>query len=329
MNDSHRTFAGSIPENYQRYLVPLIFEDYAADLAGRLELPDGGAVLETACGTGVVTRHLLAGLGDGARLTATDLNPGMIAQARTVLGEAPALALQEADATDLPFDDGAFDAVVCQFGVMFFPDKAKGYAEAARVLKPGGQYLFNVWDSLAHNRLSQAAHETVGALFPDDPPNFLELPFGYHDLSAILRALQAAGFSGGGLHGPAARQPRPRRPGRGARLLRRLAARQSVGPEGRLESAGGGRGRDRRPQGGIRPRHDRSPHAGDPDFRPQGGLGQGRWRSVWHSSSAGSWSARSIGRAIGAPGGSGRRTRSPASATPRAPASRRLRWTWA
>ena len=195
MNQSHRTFAGSIPENYQRYLVPLIFEDYAADLASRLSLPAGGAVLETACGTGVVTRHLLAALTDGARLTATDLNPGMIAEARKILGEAPGLGFQEADATALPFEDGAFDAVVCQFGVMFYPDKAKGYGEAARVLKPGGQYLFNVWDSLDRNRLPQAAHQAVGALFPEDPPNFLELPFGYHDLTAILRALQSAGFA--------------------------------------------------------------------------------------------------------------------------------------
>ncbi|MEM7226409.1 MAG: class I SAM-dependent methyltransferase [Pseudomonadota bacterium] len=195
MEQSHRTFAGSIPENYQRYLVPLIFEDYAADLAGRLEVQSGGAVLETACGTGVVTRHLLARLPQGGLVIATDFNPGMIVEAKARLGEAPGLSFQEADATDLPFDDGAFDALVCQFGVMFFPDKAKGYAEAARILKPGAPFLFNVWDSLAENRLSQLAHDTLGALFPEDPPSFLELPFGYQDMTAILRALQAAGFA--------------------------------------------------------------------------------------------------------------------------------------
>ena len=195
MEQSHRTFAGSIPENYQRYLVPLIFEDYAADLASLLALPAGGAVLETACGTGVVTRHLLAALPDGAKLTASDLNPGMIVEARARLGGVPGLTFQEADATDLPFEDGAFDAVVCQFGVMFYPDKAKGYREAARVLKPGGQFLFNVWDSLARNRASEAVHQAVGALFPDDPPKFLELPYGYQDLTVIFRALQATGFA--------------------------------------------------------------------------------------------------------------------------------------
>ena len=130
-------FGGSIPENYERYMVPLLFADYAADLASRLEVPAGGAVLETACGTGAVTRHLRARLPEGVRLTITDLAPAMVERAREVVGERANIEYREADATALPFADGAFDVVICQFGVMFFPDKAQGMREAARVAETG------------------------------------------------------------------------------------------------------------------------------------------------------------------------------------------------
>lgn len=194
MSVTQTNFAGSIPENYERYLVPLIFDDYAADLVGRLAVPAGGHVLETACGTGAVTRHLRARLDASVEITATDLSPAMIEHAEATVG--PGVAFRQADATALPFADGAFDAVICQFGVMFYPDKAAGYREAARVLKPGGQFVFNVWDSLAHNGLTEAVHAAVGGLFPEDPPRFLELPYGYHDLSGIKTELQRAGFAG-------------------------------------------------------------------------------------------------------------------------------------
>lgn len=188
------SFSGSVPENYERYLVPLIFEDYAADLVSRVAVPADGAVLETACGTGVVTRRLLTHLPGDARLTATDLNEAMIDEARLRVGADPRLTYRQADATALPFADGSFDAVVCQFGVMFLPDKAAGYDEAARVLKPGGQLHFNVWDSLERNGHARVAHETLAELFPDDPPRFLELPYGHHDLYGIKNALLEAGF---------------------------------------------------------------------------------------------------------------------------------------
>lgn len=194
MAKSETTFAGSIPENYDRYLVPLIFDDYAADLVARLELSDGARILETACGTGVVTRHLRPRLPAGAHLTATDLNAPMIDIARRNAGEGPNIAYRQADATDLPFDDGSFDAVICQFGVMFLPDKAAGFREALRVLKPGGRFLFNVWDSLDHNAFPRTVHAAVAALFPADPPNFLTLPYGYHDISAIKDTAQSVGF---------------------------------------------------------------------------------------------------------------------------------------
>jgi SAM-dependent methyltransferase len=187
-------FGGSIPENYESYLVPLLFLDYAADLAARLEVPPRGAVLETACGTGAVTRHLRARLSDHIRLTITDLAPAMVERARQVVGERAGIEYRQADTTELPFADGSFDAVICQFGVMFFPDKAKGMREAARVLKPGGRFVFNVWDKLELNVFSQAVHDEMARLFPDDPPRFLEVPFSYNDLSTIVPTLQAAGF---------------------------------------------------------------------------------------------------------------------------------------
>jgi SAM-dependent methyltransferase len=187
-------FGGSIPENYENYLVPLLFLDYGAELASRFEVPAGGAVLETACGTGAVTRHLRSRFRADVRLTCTDLAPAMVERARAVVGEHPGIAYRQADATELPFPDNSFDAVICQFGVMFFPDKTKGMREAARVLKPGGRFVFNVWDRLELNVFSQAVHEQMAQIFPADPPRFLKVPFSYHDLSTIVHDLQTAGF---------------------------------------------------------------------------------------------------------------------------------------
>lgn len=191
---SEATFSGSVPENYERYLVPLIFEDYAADLAARVAVPAGGQVLELACGTGVVTRHLLAHLPADAHMTVTDLQEAMIDQARSIVGSSPRITYRQADAAALPFADDFYEAVICQFGVMFLPDKSAGYGEAARVLKPGGQFVFNVWDSLERNGHARAVHDTLAELFPDDPPRFLEGPYGYFDLYEIKNALLASGF---------------------------------------------------------------------------------------------------------------------------------------
>jgi ubiquinone/menaquinone biosynthesis C-methylase UbiE len=194
MPEPNTSFAGSIARNYDRYLVPLIFEQYAQDLARRTRVGAGGRVLETACGTGVVTHHLHGSLPEHAEIVATDLAAGMLEVARAKLGPAHRVQFRVADATALPFADGSFDAVVCQFGVMFFPDKDRGYREAARVLAPGGTFVFNVWDSLERNGFCGFVDETLGRMFPDDPPRFLSIPFGYHDLSEIREGLHAAGF---------------------------------------------------------------------------------------------------------------------------------------
>ncbi len=132
MNQVHRPYAGgSIPENYERHLVPLLFLDYGADLASRPDVPAGGAVLETACGTGAVTRHLQARLPEDSRFTVTDLAAPMVEHVRRVVGDHPNIAYRQADATDLPFPNDSFDAVICQFSLMLFPDKVKGMQEAA------------------------------------------------------------------------------------------------------------------------------------------------------------------------------------------------------
>src|SRR5215467_6200229 len=148
MSDIFRAFVGSIPENYDRYLVPLIFEPYAQDIAQRVKLEPGARVLELACGTGIVTERVARRLDPRDRLTATDLNQGMIDIARRRLGDDERVSWQQVDATSLPFEDATFGAVVCQFGWMFFPDKPKAMREARRVLQGGGTMLFNTWDRI-------------------------------------------------------------------------------------------------------------------------------------------------------------------------------------
>ncbi len=195
MADRNAAFVGEIPGNYDRYLGPVFFHGYADDLAGRLTLKPDMRVLETACGTGIVTRRLLDRMRGHGVLVATDLNEAMLAHGRSHIAAEPGLLEgQTADATKLPFPDGSFDAVVCQFGLMFFPDKAAGIGEAFRVLKPGGRYLFNVWDVMARNPLARIAHETVASFFPADPPTFYTVPFSLHDPEPIQALLGQAGF---------------------------------------------------------------------------------------------------------------------------------------
>jgi SAM-dependent methyltransferase len=150
-------------------------------------------VLETAAGTGIVTRALRDALPDETELVATDLNLPMLEVARTKFDAAETVQFEAADATALPFADDSFDLLVCQFGVMFFPDKDLGYREARRVLKPGGHYLFNVWDGHKHNAFGRIAHELVGSYFPADPPQFQRIPFSY-PFEPIKDSLIEAGF---------------------------------------------------------------------------------------------------------------------------------------
>lgn len=188
-------FTGSIAELYESHLVPLIFAPYATDLADRVRSRSPGRVLEVAAGTGVVTRRLAAVLPLSARIVATDLSQDMLDLARTTV-EGGRVEWRPADATQLPFADGEFDAVVCQFGVMFFPDKAGAFAEARRILAPGGVFIFNVWDRIQDNEFADTVATALESVFPTDPPRFMvRVPHGYHEPVIIARDLSSAGFA--------------------------------------------------------------------------------------------------------------------------------------
>ncbi len=196
MSSGDSAFAGSIPQRYEQYLVPLIFDPYARDLTQRTVSLSPSAVLEIAAGTGVVTRQLAAQLPAAVTIVSTDLNQAMLDHAVSV-GTSRAVTWRQADAMNLPFADNSFDVVVCQFGAMFFPDKAAAFAETRRVLRPGGTFLFNVWDRIEDNEFADCVTQAMARLFPSDPPRFLaRLPHGYYDQALIGRALVDGGFTG-------------------------------------------------------------------------------------------------------------------------------------
>src|SRR5581483_7518803 len=196
MLHSDKVFAGSIPENYDRYMVPLIFEPYAADLAERAASLSPAAVLEIAAGTGVVTRALAPRLSPAASYVVTDLNQPMLDYAASQQPPDHRITWRQADALALPFEAAAFDLVCCQFGAMFFPDRLAAYREAKRVLKPGGRFLFNVWDRIEENVFADEVTNALATIFPSDPPRFLaRTPHGYHDTALIRSELEDAGFS--------------------------------------------------------------------------------------------------------------------------------------
>jgi ubiquinone/menaquinone biosynthesis C-methylase UbiE len=191
-----KKFAGDIPTLYDEYLVPLIFDRYAEELAQRVARLAPGDLLETAAGSGVVARAVAPQLGADARYVVSDLNQPMLDRAIARQGDDARISWRQADALDLPFADGSFDAVVCQFGVMFFPDRVAGMAEARRVLKPGGSFIFNSWDRIEVNEFADVVTRSAGELFPEDPPRFLaRTPHGYHDVEQIRMDVRAAGFS--------------------------------------------------------------------------------------------------------------------------------------
>jgi ubiquinone/menaquinone biosynthesis C-methylase UbiE len=240
MLETDKVFAGSIPENYDRYMVPLIFEPYAGDLAQRAASLSPNAVLEIAAGTGVVTRALAPKLSPGASYVVTDLNQPMLDYAASRQPPDSRIKWRQADALVLPFANAAFDLVCCQFGAMFFPDRASAYREARRVLKPGGHFLFSVWDRIEENVFADDVTNVLAKMFPNDPPRFLaRTPHGYHDRTMIRSELEEAGFSGVAIETRSAqsRASSPRLPAvaycQGTVLRSEIEAR---GP-GRLEAA--------------------------------------------------------------------------------------------
>ena len=196
MLETDKVFSGSIPENYERYMVPLIFEPFAADLAQRAAALSPSTVLETAAGTGVVTRAVAPKLPPGASYIVTDLNQPMLDYAASQQAPDGRITWRQANALALPFENAVFDLVCCQFGAMFFPDRSSAYREAMQVLKPGGHFLFNVWDRIEENVFADDVTNALARIFPDDPPRFLaRTPYGYHDTALIRSELEKAGFS--------------------------------------------------------------------------------------------------------------------------------------
>lgn len=200
MAESDKVFAGSIPKFYDTLMVPLIFEGYAVDMAERVAAFSPGSVLETAAGSGVVTRLLAPKLRADARYVVTDLNQPMLDYAATRQGPDNRIEWRQADALELPFKDAVFDVVCCQFGAMFFPNRVAGFAEARRVLKQGGRFVFNVWDRIEENAFADEVTNAVATVFPNDPPRFLaRTPHGYHDIALIREELGRAGFTDVGI----------------------------------------------------------------------------------------------------------------------------------
>ena len=190
-------FAGPIPQFYDRLMVPLIFEAYAVIMADLVAGLSPVSVLETAAGSGVVTPALAPRLGVGARYVVTDLNQPMLEYAPSRQPADRRIEWRQADALELPFEDAEFDVVCCQFGVMFFPNRVAGYAEARRALRPEGRFVCSVWDRIEENVFSaDDVTSAVATVFPNHPPLFLaRTPHGYHDITLIREELSCAGFA--------------------------------------------------------------------------------------------------------------------------------------
>ena len=185
-------FAGNVPANYERYLGPFLFEPYALDLVSRLQDKKYPDILEIACGTGRVTKHLSKSVKHDT-LTATDLNPDMIAIAKEITRDQH-IKWIAADAMELPFDDGSFDLVVMQFGIMFFPDKEEALKEAYRVLKTGGKLIYNTWNKAETNEAIHEGRLVIESYFGENPPIFYNVPFSMHDDRELTTITRRAAF---------------------------------------------------------------------------------------------------------------------------------------
>ena len=195
MVQSESVFAGSVPAIYERLMVPMLFDPFAQHMADRVAQMSPREILETAAGTGAMTRAMAARLPPDAQIIATDLNPAMLDLARAAGAAEARISWQQADAQSLPRPDRSADCVVCQFGVMFFPDRVQAYREVLRVLRPGAPFLFSTWDQVAHNAFVAVVQRALDVLFHPDPPRFMQrIPHGYHDTFTVAQDLRAAGF---------------------------------------------------------------------------------------------------------------------------------------
>lgn len=191
--EANAAFAGAIPDKYDQYLGPLLFEPYALDMVSGMKKEGVSSVLELACGTGRVTQYLPKHFGPGVSITATDLNPDMIAVATRKIKDD--IKWRPADMQELPFAADSFDLALCQYGLMFVPDKAKAIREVARVLKKGSVFHFNTWDKIENNGIPRISRQIVTEFFNGTPPNFYFVPFSMFDPEAIKKLMLENGFS--------------------------------------------------------------------------------------------------------------------------------------
>jgi len=193
--ESTPLFTSSVATLYDEILGPAFFEPYAIETTNRVAALNPQKVLETACGTGRVTNHLRKVLSKSATLIATDISNDMLAVAEKKLSAIKDISWQQADAMNLPFDDESFDAVVCQFGAMFFADRKKGFIEAMRVLKNGGAFIFSVWDKLEFNPVTAASRQILKDFFEGNPPKSMNMAFSMTDKNDIANQLTETGFT--------------------------------------------------------------------------------------------------------------------------------------
>ncbi|MGN6089020.1 MAG: class I SAM-dependent methyltransferase [Actinomycetales bacterium] len=188
-----RRWSGDMAAAYEDYLVPTVFAPFAVDTAARVATATPRPperVLEVAAGTGAVARELVAAL-PRASVTATDLNPAMV---EVGLARVPTATWLQADALALPWPEAVFDAVVCQFGVMFFPDRVAGLQEMARVLQPGGVLVVSTWGPLEQHEPGWLVTRAVTKALGGEPPFLRSIPHGYHDRAQIESDVEAAGL---------------------------------------------------------------------------------------------------------------------------------------
>lgn len=189
--DKNSTFTAVIAENYEKYFSPMFFAAPAIDITARLSVTNG-KILELACGTGQVTR-VIRHKNPDADIIATDLNPDMISVAEKISGDKN-IKWQVMDAQEIQFADNSFDVVICQFGIMFFPDKQKAINQAYRVLKPGGKFILSTWDKIETQHVTLIANDIIKSFFPNDPPMFFNVPFSMSDPGVMESLMKNAGF---------------------------------------------------------------------------------------------------------------------------------------
>ncbi|MGI9601017.1 MAG: methyltransferase domain-containing protein [Acidimicrobiales bacterium] len=186
--------SGSAAQQYEQF-VASFFAPWAADLVGRVGLGPGQHLLDVACGTGIVTRAAGPVIGAAGSIVATDLNEGMLTEARRHVVEAAPVEWRQADATDLPFDDRSFDAVLCQQGLQFVPDRGRAVAEMRRVLRPGGVAGVSVWRAPEHNPYLSALADGLHRHLSAEAGAAMLAPCAFGDGAALAELFSAAGFA--------------------------------------------------------------------------------------------------------------------------------------